>query len=427
MKITILPSKAYGKTTAPPSKSMAHRLLVCAGCAEGTSRIQNIDLSEDILATLRCLKAMGAEWSLESGTAAGMEGGLEAGTETGTASGAETGTVIMKGIDPGKFREDAFLDCGECGSTLRFMIPLCLMGGQTDTLTGSRTLLGRPLTVYEKICEEQGFVFQKSEGRIQVSGHLAAGEYEIPGNISSQFISGLLFALPLLHGDSRIRLLPPVESRPYILMTMQAQEMFGVTSKWEDDCTIWIRGGQNYRARNVRTEGDYSNAAFLEALNLTGGNVTVEGLCEESLQGDKVYRQYFDRIREGYAGIDLSDCPDLGPVLMAAAALRHGALFSGTRRLRIKESDRGAAMRQELAKIGVPVEISENEIRVASGVRPPQELLDGHNDHRIVMALAVLLTETGGTICGAQAVGKSFPDFWKKLAELGVELKLEKE
>ena len=410
MTVTILPSKANGKIEAPPSKSMAHRLLICAGLAGGTSVIQNIDFSEDILATIDCLRALGIEISCGDRCAT-VRNPLRAGENL-----PEKAKVIP-----------ATLDCRECGSTLRFMIPLCLMSGQTYRLRGSRTLFTRPLTVYENICEAQGLMFRKEGNQLTVSGRLAPGEYEIPGNISSQFVSGLLFALPLLDGDSRIRLIPPVESRSYIGMTMQAQEEFGVCTEWEDDLTIRIRGGQKYRPQTARVEGDYSNAAFFEALNLAGGNVTVEGMKADSLQGDRVYRQYLERIREGYAEIDLSDCPDLGPVLIAAAALQHGAKFTGTRRLKIKESDRGLAMRQELDKMDVTVETGENEILVSTGVMRPEQLLDGHNDHRIVMALAVMLTKTGGTIRGAEAVRKSLPDFWQRVAELGVEMRVEQE
>ncbi len=410
MTVTILPSKANGKIEAPPSKSMAHRLLICAGLAGGTSVIQNIDFSEDILATIDCLRALGTEISCGDRRAT-VRNPLRAGDDL-----PEKAKVVP-----------AVLDCRECGSTLRFMIPLCLMSGQTYMLRGSRTLFTRPLTVYENICEAQGLMFSKEGNQLTVSGRLSPGEYEIPGNISSQFVSGLLFALPLLEGDSRIRLIPPVESRSYIGMTMQAQEEFGVCTEWEDDLTIRIRGGQKYRPRKTRVEGDYSNAAFFEALNLAGGNVTVEGLKADSLQGDRVYRQHLERIREGYAEIDLSDCPDLGPVLIASAALQHGAKFTGTRRLKIKESDRGLAMRQELDKMGVTVETGENEILVSTGAMRPEQPLDGHNDHRIVMALAVMLTKTGGTIRGAEAVRKSLPDFWERLAGLGVEMRVEQE
>ena len=410
MTVTILPSKANGKMEAPPSKSMAHRLLICAGLAGGTSEIQNIDFSEDILATIDCLRALGIEISCGDRRAT-VRNPLRAGDDL-----PEKAKVIP-----------TVLDCRECGSTLRFMIPLCLMSGQTYMLRGSRTLFTRPLTVYENICEAQGLMFRKEGNQLTVSGRLSPGEYEIPGNISSQFVSGLLFALPLLYGDSRIRLIPPVESRSYIGMTMQAQEEFGVCTEWEDDLTIRIRGGQKYRPQTARVEGDYSNAAFFEALNLAGGNVTVEGLKADSLQGDRVYRQHLERIREGYAEIDLSDCPDLGPVLIAAAALQHGAKFIGTRRLKIKESDRGLAMRQELDKMGVTVETGENEILVSTGAMRPEQPLDSHNDHRIVMALAVMLTKTGGTIRGAEAVRKSLPDFWQRLAGLGVDLTVEQE
>ena len=172
--------------------------------------------------------------------------------------------------------------------------------------------------------------------------------------------------------------------------------------------------------RDLKVEGDYSNAAFFEALTLLGGDVQVEGLDENSLQGDKIFRALFARLREGFAEIDLSDCPDLGPVLMAVAAALHGGRFTGTKRLRYKESDRGAAMKQELGRMNVRVDLSENEIVVHPGIRRPQEILDGHNDHRIVMALAVLLSVTGGSLRGAEAVAKSLPDFFNIMRGLGI-------
>ena len=243
-----------------------------------------------------------------------------------------------------------------------------------------------------------------------------------PAQISSQFISGLLFVLPLLQEDSRIILTGPVESRSYILMTIQALQSFGVKILWEDDHAIAIPGNQTYSPRNVCVEGDYSNAVFFDALNLTGGKVTVEGLSEDSLQGDRVYKSYLRQIDEGCPAISLSDCPDLGPVLMAAAALRHGAVFTGTKRLKIKESDRGLAMQLELSRMGVRTEIAENHIRVFPGAEHPGEILDGHNDHRIVMALTVMLASVGGKIRGAEAVKKSLPDFFDRLASLGIKI-----
>ena len=425
MIATIQPSAAHGRMTAPPSKSMAHRLLICAALAEGTSVIRNIELSQDILATIDCLKALGADVSCEDGKAfvQGMamrrddpEKAAERMSTTGTSA---AGT-------PEAF-EPAILPCRESGSTLRFLIPLCLLNDLPYTLTGSRRLFERPLKVYENICKAQGLLWEKGENCLRIAGILAAGEYEIPGNVSSQFISGLLFALPLLEKDSRIRLIRPVVSRPYIDMTVQALRIFGVQTAWEGDDTIVIPGGQKYHPQDVCVEGDYSNAVFFDALNLLGGDVVLEGLSEDSLQGDRIYRQYFDRIGRGFADIDLTDCPDLGPILMVLAAMRHGAGFTGTARLKHKESDRGAAMKEELEKAGARVELADNEIRVQAGVKAPEQILQGHGDHRVVMALAVLLTGVGGSIRGAEAVGKSLPDFWERLTGIGVKVSLQTE
>ena len=351
------------------------------------------------------------------------------------------------------------------------MIPACLLSGQEMCLTGSRILFARPLNVYENICREQNLRFEKRENSLAVAGRLSAGSYVLPGNISSQFVSGLLFALPLLENSSTITLLAPVESRPYIDLTLDALARFGIKASialadgieghalrsaaadgmkghalrsaaadgMEGSSlrtvpvvpaslplVIHVPGGQSYQAGNHEVEGDYSNAAFFEALTLLGGNVEVDGLKEGSLQGDRIFREHFARLQEGFAEADLSDCPDLGPVLMAAAAALHGGRFTGTRRLKYKESDRGAAMKQELGRMNVRVDVSENEIVVYPGLSRPQEILDGHDDHRIVMALAVLLSMTGGSLRGTEAVAKSFPDFFDRLKKLGIKMHFEK-
>lgn len=404
MKIEIYPGKAKGRIMAPPSKSMAHRLIICAGLAAGESVIEHVDLSQDILATLDCLRALGADVKVEAGS---LDQSL---------------TLMIKGTDIRGAKPIEALPCRECGSTLRFFVPLCLLNGNEARLTGSSRLFERPLTVYEDICSRQNLFYKKGERELLVAGRLKAGIYQVPGNISSQFISGLLFALPLLEADSKIRLIPPVESRPYIDMTLQALTRFGIKAKWEDELTILVSGNQNYQPARARVEGDYSNAAFFEALNLIGGQVRVEGLDEDSLQGDKIYRQYFKKLESGSCDLDISDCPDLGPVLIAAAALKQGARFLGTRRLKIKESDRGLAMKEELGKMGLDLLVTDNEIIVPSGQLKASQDLKGHGDHRIVMALSVILTQTGGTIEGAQAVNKSFPDFFDRLSELGIKV-----
>ena len=394
MRVTLEPGALRGTVAAPPSKSMAHRMLICAALAEGESTVRPIEQSEDILATSDGLRALGA--------------GIR---EDGDA-------LRVTGCRP-ESAGNGVIPCRESGSTLRFMLPLCLLGGKEMRLTGCERLMSRPLDVYETLCRERGFRLEKKADGITVQGKLTPGEYTVRGDLSSQFITGLLYALSLLEGDSKIRILPPIESEPYLKMTLEAMEASGVRIE-RDGNTLRIPGGQAYRNGEKTVEGDWSNAAFFEALREAGHDIRVTGLREDSLQGDKICREYFRRIRGGNAGVDVTDCPDLAPVLMAFAAMNGGALLTGTRRLQFKESDRGAVMAEELAKFGVTAEIGENEIRIG-GKTPeaPREILQGHNDHRIVMALAVLCTRTGGTIEGAEAVRKSFPGFWDSLRSLG--------
>ena len=367
MKVEIKPSKACGIVTAPPSKSMAHRLLICAGLSEGESVVRNLAFSEDVKATIACLRALGAEIMLKGDTA------------------YVRGTDVRKPLN-----RTAVLECNECGSTLRFFTPLCMLSSEERVLRGTEYLMTRPMTVYEKIAEDQGLRFERSSDRIAVQGKLQSGVYEVAGNISSQFISGLLFTLPLLVGDSEIRILPPVESKPYIDMTVAALREFGINTVIEGNI-YKIKGNQRYIPMDVTVEGDCSNAAFFEALNYAGGEVTIKGLNENTLQGDRVYKILFKNIKENEYPIDIADCPDLGPILFAVSALCDGGRFIGTRRLRIKESDRAVSMQQELIKLGINVTVGDNEVLVHSGrIDPPQLAISGHGDHRIVMALSVL-------------------------------------
>lgn len=399
MFVNIQPGRAAGTVAAPPSKSMAHRLLICAGLSSGTSHISGVDYNEDISATIDCLRALGATCAVDG--------------DTVTVCGADLRTAKPQQI----------LNCRESGSTLRFFIPLALLCNENVAFTGTEKLLSRPLNVYGQLCAERGYSFEQSSSRVQVCGKLTAGEFCIPGDISSQFITGLLFALPLTDGDSVIRITPPVESRGYIDLTLQALRSFGIRADWQDACTLSIPGGQQYCAADMAVEGDYSGAAFFAGMNALGADIHITGLSADSLQGDKVYQKHFQSLCQGTPEIDIADCPDLGPILFAVAAAKSGAVFTGTRRLKIKESDRAAAMAQELAAFGTEVTVKENEVIVnAKEFHKPQVRLGGHNDHRIVMSLAVLLTLTGGEIEGAQAVRKSFPDFFEKLRGLGIEV-----
>ena len=400
MKVTFKPAKLYGTVLAPPSKSMAHRMLICGGLAhKGTSVIQGISRSEDVTATLNCLKTLGAEYEKEGDT------------------------VTIKGIDIRRSTPTKPLACNESGSTLRFFLPLCLLSGNEATLKGTEKLLSRPLSVYESICKEQQISYIKNKDSVSVKGVISAGDYKIPGNISSQFISGLLFALPLCEKDSTIDIIPPIESRSYLDLTIEALAEFGVVIEWQDERTLFIKGNQTYQPKNTSVEGDYSNAAFFDALRLFGHEVSVTGLSETSHQGDKAYLKCFELLSKGTPTIHIGDCPDLGPILMAIAAAKNGAVFTGTKRLKIKESDRGAAMASELAKFGVSVTVHEDSIVVYPlSFHAPTETLYGHNDHRIAMALATLLSMTGGTIDGAEAVKKSLPEYFERMKELGADL-----
>ena len=398
MKVEILPSIAKGKMTAPPSKSMGHRLLISAGLSKGESIVHGIAPSEDMYATLDCLSALGAKIKHEDGT------------------------VYIKGIDLCNVPDRPVLACRECGTTLRFFVPIALLLGKTVTFTGSPRLMSRPMDVYTELCAEKGFYYDQTADGITVRGRLCAGEYRIRGDISSQFISGLVFALACAKGKSRIIIKEPFESRPYVDMTLEALREFGIDADFTDDHTIEVIGGE-YIARECNVEGDWSNAAFFEALNYLGAALSVDGLREDSLQGDKAYKEIFEKIKAGGAVIDISDCPDLAPIAMALAAEFGGAELVGTSRLKIKESDRGEAMAKELCKFGCRCEIGENNIRVcAARLHAPTEALSSHNDHRIAMALSVLATKYRGIIDGAEAVKKSLPDFFERLEKLGIKI-----
>ena len=394
MTVTIKKSNAKGIIAAPPSKSMAHRALIC-GALSGGSKITNIEYSNDILATLDCLTALGAKIEIQGSK------------------------IKCGGLNPFNAKE-ATLDCRESGSTLRFMIPLAFLSGAKITLTGSERLFARNLTIYEEIAKQNSIFFEKGKNSLTVCGKLKSGNYKIAGNISSQFISGMLFALPLLDGDSTLEITGEYESEPYVDLTIKSLSDFGVKI---EKCgrTYKIKGNQKYEAKKITVEGDYSNAAFLDGFNLLGGDVLVTGLNESSLQGDKIYKKMYEGLKNGEKQFDLSNCPDLAPVMFALSAVYGGAHFTGTKRLKIKESDRAVAMQTELKKFGIKVDVNDNDVTIYDGeLKTPSETLCGHNDHRIVMALSQLCTLTGGSINDAQSVAKSYPDYFGKIKSLGI-------
>lgn len=397
MNITIKKGTASGIVSIPSSKSVAHRLLINAALTDGETIINGLSLNEDIGATIDCLKTLGAKIDYSHGRC----------TVHGTND---------RGESPRR------LHCRESGSTLRFMIPLCLDSVKTE-LYGSPRLIERPHSVYGEICEKNDFLWQSDGEKITVCGELKSGEYEVPGNISSQFITGLMLALPTLEGDSVIRLTTEPESLSYIDMTVASLAAFGIVIEKRSEREWFIKGSQNRRSPGIiNVEADESGAAFFGALNYIGGDVKLDNLNNNSCQGDRVWRLFFPMLESGRPEISIKDCPDLGPILMSLAACLNGVTLRDTARLKIKESDRGGAMAEELEKLGVKVTVEENTITVdPSGIHAPNEALDGHNDHRIVMSLAIMLTQFGGKINGAQAVSKSMPQFFTMLNSLGIE------
>ena len=406
-----------GVLAAPPSKSMAHRAVLCAALADGESRLTGLAHSQDIDATLAAAAALGAQ--------------VEAGESWARIAGA---APLQAPAAP--------VDCCESGSTLRFLIPLAALTGRPVAFTGRGRLMQRPQSVYQELFASQGLRFGQEGDTLTVAGPLRPGCFSLAGDVSSQFISGLLFALPLLDGDSRLCLKPPVESRSYIEMTRAAQSRFGVASAWLDEYTLAVPGGQAYRPRDMAIEGDWSQAAFPAALGVLAGDVTVTGLEPGTLQGDAVILDILRRCggrAEAVPGgvrfqksalhgtkIDLADCPDLGPILMALGLLCEGeTLITNAGRLRLKESDRIAAMEQELRKLGGRIESDGGTVTVRrSALHAPAGPLWGHNDHRVVMSLTVLAAAAGlpVQIDGAEAVAKSWPGFFAAVRQLGVEV-----
>lgn len=416
---------AKGQVSAPPSKSLAHRSIICAALSEGQSEITNIEYSQDILATLDCVKKLGAKVETGPDWVKILGFGGKQGGQTSKNNKNIEGTDLSH--TEGTDLSHLIFNCRESGSTLRFFIPMGIYFSQISEFYGAPVLMTRPQSIYEDLCANNGITFERNAEKIIINTNgnsLKPGTYEIAGNISSQFITGLLFILPLLKENSQIKLLPPVESRPYIDLTIQAMADFGVEVKWKDESTLQIKGNQKYKAKNIAVEGDYSNSAFLDVFNTLGGDVKVQGLNNHSLQGDRVYKEMFEQLKKGCPTLDISDCPDLGPILFVVAATHNGGIFTGTKRLAIKESNRGKIMCEELAKFGVQSNYSENQIEILkSQLHAPSQILHGHNDHRIVMALSTLLTQTGGKIDDAHAVQKSFPSYFEVIKSLGIEIK----
>ncbi len=397
MKVKILPSKTSGEVSAPPSKSFAHRYLIGSVLSRGKCVIKNIADSDDISATLSCIEQLGG-------------------------SVTKDGNIVTVIPTNEKQIENAVFDCKESGSTLRFFIPVVLAtGAKNCTFLGSERLLARGIKEYEKLFENSDVKINSDEKSIEISGKLTAGNYEISGEVSSQYTTGMLFALSVLDGKSTLKITGNVESRAYVDMTIKVLKDFGADIAEPEKNFFEINGKGRLSPGEFTVEGDWSNAAFLIALSRLVGTISVSGLNENSVQGDRFSSVAFDALDGENAEIDLKDCPDLAPILFAYAAYKNGGKFINTRRLRVKESDRANVMAEELKKFGANVKVYENSVKIEKmQLKPPIVPLCGHNDHRIVMALSVLAAVFGAEIDGAEAVNKSYPDFFRVIKKAGV-------
>lgn len=397
MKVKILPSKTSGEVSAPPSKSFAHRYLIGSVLSRGKCVIKNIADSDDISATLSCIEQLGG-------------------------SVTKDGNIVTVIPTNEKKIENAVFDCKESGSTLRFFIPVVLAtGAKNCTFLGSERLLARGIKEYEKLFENSDVTIKSDEKSIEVNGTLSAGNYEISGEVSSQYTTGMLFALSGLSGKSTLKITGNAESRAYVDMTIKVLKDFGADITEPEKNFFEINGKGRLSPGEFTVEGDWSNAAFLIALSRLVGTISVSGLNENSVQGDRFSSVAFDALDGENAEIDLKDCPDLAPILFAYAAYKNGGKFINTRRLRVKESDRANVMAEELKKFGANVKVYENSVEIEkTQLKPPIVPLCGHNDHRIVMALSVLAAVFGAEIDGAEAVNKSYPDFFRVIKKAGV-------
>ena len=390
MDITIYPKKLSGTVTAIPSKSQAHRLLICAAFSNSETILHCPATNQDIEATADCLRALGANILR---------------TETGYA------------VRPVKqFPNKALLNCNESGSTLRFMLPIVGALGVDAVFQMSGRLPKRPLSPLWEEMERRGCSLSRpTETTIRCTGKLIPGNYTIDGSVSSQFITGLLFAMAVMDGSSTLNITGKPESKPYIEMTRRALTAFGVDTSDNN-----IQGSFPFSSPGkMRVEGDWSNGAFFLAAKALGSDIAVEGLDESSPQGDRASAQILNKM-ETIGVVDAADIPDLVPILAVAAGAKNGVSFTNIARLRLKESDRVATVAAMLKNLGASADAAENELTVKPA--PYHSCtIDAAGDHRIAMSAAIAATVADGpvTILGAQCVEKSYPSFWEEYRRLG--------
>ena len=405
MDIDISPCVLKGRVDIPASKSFAHRAIILACLSKGRGVIKNVTISDDIEATLKAVGALGCKYSF---------------------SGRNIEITAPDNTDISGMTELKTIDCCESGSTLRFMIPLCLAVGGNYRFIGRGNLHKRPLDVLDSILKNNNIIVNdNSDGNLDItySGKLSSGEYRINGDVSSQFITGILFAMTVIDGPSVLFIRPPVVSKGYIDITLSVMRDFGMEVINKDYREICIRRPSIINDFNYTVEGDYSQAAFFLVANYLGSEVEINGLNPKSVQGDKVIKQYLKELEkaETYREFDARDCPDIIPVFTVAAALTPGkTVIKNAGRLRIKECDRLSAITQELNKIGADITENADSLTIIGKDRLNGGQVWSHNDHRIAMSLAVaaIKCQNALKIRDCECVSKSYPEFFKDFNRL---------
>ena len=414
-EVKIYPGSLAGEVFIPASKSISHRAVICAGLSEGISNIYNVGISQDIEATIEALRSFGTM------------------IEKADASLRIKGSAVPKLKNSG-------INCHESGSALRFIIPIAALTGEPVTFYGEGRLVERPLLQYYNIFEKQGIKYETEAGKLplHINGRLVPGEFQLEGNISSQFISGLMFALPLLEGDSLITVTTEPESKPYIDLTLKVLKDFSIHIENHGYRTFIIKGRQKYKATDYTVPGDFSQAAFWLAAGALGSEVVCKGLDINSMQGDRVMMDIIGEMGGGIfikaaavralpadtrgTVIDASQCPDLVPILAVLGALSEGRTeIVNAGRLRLKESDRLKAVSSELGKLGACIMELHDSLVIDGRKNLRGGRVESWNDHRITMALAIAATrcEEPVIISNASCVKKSYPDFWVHYKALG--------
>ncbi|MBQ2967152.1 MAG: 3-phosphoshikimate 1-carboxyvinyltransferase [Clostridia bacterium] len=390
MNVTITPSQLFGTVNAIPSKSVAHRILICAALSNEKTVVHNLFSSKDILATKACLSALGCDFEEEF-------------------------------VIPGKKKGSGVLNCCESGSTLRFMLPVALALGGEFSFEMAGRLPERPLSPLYELLQAHGCTLSKQgKNPLKVSGKLMPGIFEIAGNISSQFITGLLLALPLLESDSEIRIVGELESKPYVDITRNVQSLFGIQSCFKNN-TFYVKGNQRYVSPGeITVEGDWSNAAFWHCADvLSKKQVECIGLNENSVQGDKEIVSITHNLP---CTVCAKDIPDLIPIIAAVASVTAGqTIITDAKRLIIKESNRLKTIENVLTALGADITLTEDGMIINGKESLSGGTVDSFNDHRIAMmaAIASIKCKEAITITNAEAVQKSYPHFWNDFKALG--------